>query len=56
MEISDKYSEMMEWRLRETKTGVFSYPDFSVNGIKHFETLSPKNAFNMVCESLINEP
>lgn len=31
-------------------------PDISVNGIRHVEQLNAENAFNMVCESLVDQP
>lgn len=50
------FETMMEWRRLEIRTGIISLPDLSVNGIRHVEQLNAENAFNMVCESLLDQP
>ena len=35
MNLGNDYSNMMEWRRSQVKTGIMTYPDLSVNGLKH---------------------
>ena len=50
----DEFDTMMMWRREETKTGINSYPDLSVNGIRHNEALTPISTFEMICSSLMD--
>ena len=56
LESINSFDTLMEWRRLEVKTGIISMPDISVNGIRHVEQLNAENAFNMVCESLVDQP
>lgn len=43
---------MMEWRRLEIKTGIISFPDVSVNGMKHAELLTAESTYEKICSTL----
>ena len=47
---------MTEWKRQEIASGVNSFPDVTVNGIKHMENLTPYSVFEMICNSLTEPP
>jgi hypothetical protein len=56
MSFGNQVHDMQEWRRKEISSGIYNFPEATVNGLRHYEDLTALSVFEMLCSSLLTPP